>query len=204
MQKKINPSFRERRRAAILDTVLRILSQKNYELMTMEAVALEAGVTKPTLYAYFDNKEALVMEAVVRQLELASQEICRLYDSHTPQQIVRELVQWAIEHRFLDGESLPGTTTSHFKSVVPFEAAHGALLAQILRLLNRARAEGSLDPALDTREVARFILTSIRDFSLRESEEGRDQEKETNTFLTLIDNAIFASPNVRRESFEVG
>ena len=193
MQKEQKPGFRERRRDAILDAALRILSHTNYELMTMDAVALEAEVTKPTLYAYFANKEALVMEAVDRQLEMASGEISRLYDSHTPQQIVRALAQWAIEHRFLDGEALPGTTTSHFKSAIPFEAAHGALLSNVQRLLNRARAEGSLDPSLDTREVARFVLTSIRDFSLREPEAGRDPEIETQTFLKLVDNALFTA-----------
>ena len=133
------------------------------------------------------------MEAVDRQLEMASGEIIRLYDSHTPQEIVRALALWAIEHRFLDGEALPGTTTSHFKSAIPFQVAHEALLTNVLRLLNRAQAEGSLDRSLNTREVARFVLTSIRDFSLREAEDGKDQEIETQTFLKLIDNALFAS-----------
>lgn len=47
---------RERR---ILEAALKVFSEQGYSGTTMDAVAAEAGLSKPTLYQYFDSKEAL-------------------------------------------------------------------------------------------------------------------------------------------------
>ena len=64
------PSKRERnrraRRRGILDAALAVFAAEGYAGASMEAIARAAGVSKPTLYLYFDTKEQLfiaVMEA---------------------------------------------------------------------------------------------------------------------------------------------
>ena len=52
-------AHREQRRAEFIAAALRVLDRQGPEL-TMEAVAAEAGVTKPVLYRYFSDKTALV------------------------------------------------------------------------------------------------------------------------------------------------
>jgi AcrR family transcriptional regulator len=52
-------AHREQRRSEFLAAALRVLDQQGPEL-TMDAVAAEAGVTKPVLYRYFSDKTALV------------------------------------------------------------------------------------------------------------------------------------------------
>jgi TetR/AcrR family transcriptional regulator, mexJK operon transcriptional repressor len=47
---------RERR---FLQAALKVFSETGYSGATMDAVAIEAGLSKPTLYQYFDSKEAL-------------------------------------------------------------------------------------------------------------------------------------------------
>ena len=47
---------RERR---FLRAALKVFSETGYSGATMDAVAIEAGLSKPTLYQYFDSKEAL-------------------------------------------------------------------------------------------------------------------------------------------------
>lgn len=47
------------RRKAFLKAALKVFSQAGYSGATMDAVAAEAGLSKPTLYQYFDSKEAL-------------------------------------------------------------------------------------------------------------------------------------------------
>lgn len=47
---------RERR---ILDAALKVFSETGYSGATMDGVAIEAGLSKPTLYQYFSSKEAL-------------------------------------------------------------------------------------------------------------------------------------------------
>ena len=50
---------RARRRREFVDAALRVLEVQGPDL-PMEAVAAEAGVTKPVLYRYFQDKSALV------------------------------------------------------------------------------------------------------------------------------------------------
>jgi AcrR family transcriptional regulator len=52
-------AHRAQRRATFVDAALRVLEAQGPELL-MEAVAAEAGVTKPVLYRYFSDKAALV------------------------------------------------------------------------------------------------------------------------------------------------
>jgi AcrR family transcriptional regulator len=47
------------RERAILDAALTVFAAQGYSGTTMDAVAAEAGVTKPTLYSYFPSKEGL-------------------------------------------------------------------------------------------------------------------------------------------------
>jgi len=50
---------RRAREARILAAALRVFADAGYTGATMEAVALAAGLSKPTLYQYFPSKEAL-------------------------------------------------------------------------------------------------------------------------------------------------
>ncbi|MEM7376903.1 MAG: TetR/AcrR family transcriptional regulator [Pseudomonadota bacterium] len=56
-------SRREQNRQAkagrILDAALQVFADQGYDGASMDAIAREAGVSKPTLYQYFGNKQAL-------------------------------------------------------------------------------------------------------------------------------------------------
>jgi AcrR family transcriptional regulator len=56
---------KEARPAEILDAALSVFAEKGFAAARLEQVARRAGVSKGTLYLYFDSKEAL-FEAVVR------------------------------------------------------------------------------------------------------------------------------------------
>jgi AcrR family transcriptional regulator len=53
-------AHRARRRAEFVAAALRVLDAQGPAELTMDAVAAEAGVTKPVLYRYFSDKTALV------------------------------------------------------------------------------------------------------------------------------------------------
>lgn len=52
------------RRARILDTAEKLFSQYGVRRTSMDLLATEAGVAKPTLYAYFGSKEELFRSVV--------------------------------------------------------------------------------------------------------------------------------------------
>jgi len=60
---------RARRRREFVDAALRVLEAQGPELL-MDAVAAEAGVTKPVLYRYFHDKAALVDALAERGSEI--------------------------------------------------------------------------------------------------------------------------------------
>lgn len=62
-------AHREARRREFVDAALRVLQTSGTDL-PMEAVAAEAGVTKPVLYRYFSDKAALVDALAERGTEL--------------------------------------------------------------------------------------------------------------------------------------
>ena len=57
------------REDAILDAATRTLASKGFDLMTMDDVALEVGISKPSLYKHFKSKEDLAGAAMVRLLD---------------------------------------------------------------------------------------------------------------------------------------
>jgi AcrR family transcriptional regulator len=58
----------ERRRPEVLDAALKLFLKGGYDGTSMQAVADEAGVTKPVVYACFDSKDEL-MRALLRREE---------------------------------------------------------------------------------------------------------------------------------------
>ena len=58
------------RERQILDAALTVFAATGYSGTTMDAVAAEAGVTKPTLYSYFPSKESLFQAMMLGKRDL--------------------------------------------------------------------------------------------------------------------------------------
>jgi AcrR family transcriptional regulator len=58
----------ERRRPLVLDAALRLVARQGASATTMDAIAAEAGVTKPVVYACYPSKHEL-MKALLRREE---------------------------------------------------------------------------------------------------------------------------------------
>jgi AcrR family transcriptional regulator len=77
MATRIKPSTEPRKRAAhlgpvrrrpeLLDAALKLFLERGYDGTSMQAVADEAGVTKPVVYAAFDGKDALFRALLARE-----------------------------------------------------------------------------------------------------------------------------------------
>lgn len=87
---------RERRRRQFVEAALRVLAARGPEL-AMEAVAAEAGVSKPVLYRYFQDKAALVQALDQRGSELL---FARLLPTLTAAGPARAGVRAAVEAYF--------------------------------------------------------------------------------------------------------
>jgi len=63
---KDRPAFVEERRTAILEAALRVWGKRGFDGTSLDEVAIDAGLTKGTLYLYFPSKRALLEEAFRR------------------------------------------------------------------------------------------------------------------------------------------
>jgi len=69
---------RVEKRASALDAALKVFAENGYTAATMDAIAAEAGLTKPTLYQYFPSKDELF-----REMMLAPREVMLMTIDHS-------------------------------------------------------------------------------------------------------------------------
>ena len=60
-----------RARQAILTTALRLVKQEGFSALTIEGIAREAGVGKPTIYRWWPSKGAIVFDALQQHAQQA-------------------------------------------------------------------------------------------------------------------------------------
>jgi AcrR family transcriptional regulator len=62
---RINTEYREDAKRKILTAALQVGETKGLETVTLEEISQSVGVTKSALYAYFENRDALMREIVI-------------------------------------------------------------------------------------------------------------------------------------------
>lgn len=65
----VEERWREERRGRLLDAAARVFSRHPYGQASMDEIAHEAGVGKPTLYRYFPGKDALFAAVFIEALD---------------------------------------------------------------------------------------------------------------------------------------
>lgn len=108
-------SFKEQtfklREDAILDAAHRLLAQKGFDLMTMDEVAADVGIAKPSLYKHFVSKEQLVGAAMIRLIEGALDFVDQLPSVQSPLEKMKLVLGWALRVRLGGGlPYLPATS----------------------------------------------------------------------------------------------
>ena len=82
-----NPTVKEkkllRNRGLILDAVIKLLSAKNYENISMADIAEVSFFSKQTLYNYFDSKDAIFIALA----GLGHQKLTKIFESAINHQI---------------------------------------------------------------------------------------------------------------------
>lgn len=152
-------SFKEQvqrvREDAIVGAVNRLLASKGYELMTVDEVAAEAGLSKASLYKHFTSKEELAAAAMVKVLERTLQQVeDQLQASPAASALVQlqELVRWTLRTQ-LAGE-MPSLPAQNSRLVAALKE-HRDYMNRLLELSDRlgewilaAQGSADIDPSL--------------------------------------------------------
>jgi TetR/AcrR family transcriptional regulator, regulator of autoinduction and epiphytic fitness len=141
------------REAAILTTVNRLLAEKGFDLMTVDAVAAEVGIAKASLYKHFSSKEALAAAAMVGVMDRALAKLSELAQTaQSPLDCLRAVARWALQMQ-LAGEmpSLPAHNSSLRTALAHHSAYMERLVAlseQLGRWITEAQSQGQLNAQL--------------------------------------------------------
>ncbi len=86
---------RMRKRTRILQTARSALAARGFEATRMEEIAKEAGVSKGTLYNFFESKEELLVEAVLLSYEEDQDLAGSIIESEgSPLEILESLIEY--------------------------------------------------------------------------------------------------------------
>lgn len=149
-------------RERIYDAALECFERAGVRRTTMDDVAQAAGVSRPAIYYYYDSKQALIIEVVLRQIAAAHRKVDREVRSrHQGIEAVLAAIWWGIKDasdnpytKLLtapDGERL---TAAALQSEAAMEVEH----AFWGPLLEDARQRGELRTDVGTDELIRLIL----------------------------------------------
>ena len=152
-----------RTRAALLEAAVDEFAEYGFDGARVDRIGSRAGVNKERIYQYFGNKRQLFAHVLEHELERITtavpltEELAadlgayagRLYDFHrTHPQFIR-LLYW---------EGLRDTGTGE---PALNEPERSALYASRVRVLDRARESGLLDPELDPKALLSGVLALV-------------------------------------------
>lgn len=182
---------RERR---ILDAALKVFAEAGYSGASMDTVAAEAGLSKPTLYQYFTSKEALFQAMMLGKRDLMR----TAFDQPSGQGMVRDLYDFAWTYadtvmrpdmlsiaRLIIGE------VQRFPEIGRVYQASGPdmLLRVIMDYLIARRAEGKLtfdDAELAAQDLWGLVLSAPRTQALYRP----DAQPTRHQLARYIDNGL--------------
>ncbi len=136
-------SFREQvlqaREQAIVVAVNRLLAEKGFEAMTVDAVATEVGIAKASLYKHFKSKEDLAAAAMIAVLDRALAFVATLAQDPAidARARIEAVARWAMQQQ-LAGEmpSLPAQNSALRNALV----ANTAYIDRLMQLSDQLGA----------------------------------------------------------------
>jgi AcrR family transcriptional regulator len=94
---KVVPEYKEVARTRIIQAATKIFSEKGYQQASMDDIAKEMGVTKATLYSYFDSKKDIYNVIATSANQRMRDTLQRSLDKHDYVAAVGGIVSWKID-----------------------------------------------------------------------------------------------------------
>jgi AcrR family transcriptional regulator len=142
----------EAREEAILDAVNQLLSDKGFDLMTMDDVADLVGVAKGSLYKHFSSKEKLAASAMSRLLMQTLDVLDKFPLEWPASKKLEEILRWTLQHRLRGGVPHLPSTRGSLQRALMLDLTYMSLALKtnkrFFALVREARENGELNSAL--------------------------------------------------------
>ena len=167
-----------RKVSAILSAARSLFLERSFDTITMDMVTRASGVSKATLYVYFDNKEELFGAVLAEEARRLTDEIWDMSEADRGDTddvgAVLRRVAWNLVDVFLTERAAVLRravlgSISHFPSMgrVMFDSAPKALAGRLARFLESAHAKGTLHVPNADLAAGQFLSLVRGDFDLR-------------------------------------
>jgi AcrR family transcriptional regulator len=161
-------SFRERqkqlREDEIVATAATLLGSKGYAGMTLDDVANEVGISKPTLYQHFVSKEDLGARILLNALQKAQEHLAELARELPPREAVKAMIEWGIETHFGGGAYRDLKAALFLYSNPAVRNAERNVAASLAAVVERGQKAGTIPglvPALMIAQTFSVILKNV-------------------------------------------
>ncbi|WP_374334381.1 TetR/AcrR family transcriptional regulator [Leeia sp.] len=142
------------REQAVLDATTTLLASKGFDLMTMDDVASEAGISKPSLYKHFKSKEDLATEVMIRLLDGALDYLKQLDPAQGGKAQLASLLEWALRVRLQGGLPFLPSASQNVKAMLTRSLRYMTrvykLHKQLQGMVEQAKAAGEMRKDLPT------------------------------------------------------
>ena len=143
---------KQQRRESILAAARALVTEIGYDAVTLEMVADRAELTKPTLYAYFENRDDLLLAAYLKVLEHSKATRAGLEEIPSPRARLSIIVRRVLEANFADSESMyawpPNPIARHPLFVIELQAIRDELESLVRQGQALGEIASDLDPAV--------------------------------------------------------
>ncbi len=173
-------SLRERRRQMLRDDILNathaLMSEKGYAVMSMDEVATQVGISKPTLYSYFSTKDDLIIATVMRDMQQLIDIIEVEKAGKTPLQCLTRVLQTFLRCQIDEGTmTLRPWQQEIFYFICEHEETFEMIQqidAAIVALIHQAIEQNEIDPALDPATVVRAFYAMTNALNVGHKSKG--------------------------------
>jgi AcrR family transcriptional regulator len=171
-------------REAILDAADRLLSHYGYRKMTMDDLAVAAGIGKGTIYLHFPSKQDVALSWIDRLIERLLERLREIAGAgRAPDETIREMLQTRVlflfdtaqRHTHILDEMFGALRPAYMERRRQYLAREAALFAEVLR---GGQQRGVFRPG-DPVPMARALVlatNALMPFSLSTEELGRREE----------------------------
>ncbi|MFV0334856.1 MAG: TetR/AcrR family transcriptional regulator [Tropicimonas sp.] len=156
----------ERSRSAILQAALEEFSEHGHSGARVDRIASRAGVSKPLIYDYFGDKDAIYAAALKEAyVQIREGEGTLQLDMLSPEEAVRALVRFTMDHfrtnpwfiSMLNTENLRGGET--IRSIRGADEIQSVLVERLRTVLRRGEEAGVFRDGIDPVEFYVFVAS---------------------------------------------
>lgn len=200
------PSGAAEARARLLDAAEACLAKLGFARTTVEAVAVEANVSRATIYRYFDGRDDLLLGVLLRHGSRTVAGLDHLFDEiDDPAELLVEMVARTIE-RVRDDDQLAALfrpESAGLTMALPgaHEKMHWFAARTLDRVLEVAASLDRLRPGAQVDEAAEFALrVAVSLLDIEKSEYARSGEELRSFLRRYVLPAIVTEPAATRKT----